>query len=242
MRTTYLLAFLLGAAVVTANAGTSIQSSWNERLDHGDEFARQTSDPLEPLNRGLFAFNEQLIRFVLRPVAKLTTILVPRPVLAHVGNAFENLGTPIRVAGSLLQADFGRAYKESGKLVINSTIGLGGFFRPSDKIPALANIPSEDIGQAFGKWGIPAGPYLFLPVLGPTSARDLVGRTADAFADPLYWWLAERDIWIPYRASQAAVENPQRLRTYDMAIQGALDRYIVIREGYLDYRAEEVSR
>lgn len=238
-----LFVLLLCALLGTSHAGVSIrETSWNERLDSRDEFARKTSDPFEPINRGCFAFNEQLIRFVLRPLAKVTTTVVPRPVLKSLGNAFENLQTPVRVAGSLLQADFGRATKETEKLLLNSTVGIGGLFRPSDRFFSLNNVPDEDIGQAFGKWGIPSGPYLFLPVLGPTSARDLVGRTADAFANPLYWWLADRDIWVAYRASEAVVENPRRLRTYGMAVQGALDRYIVVREGYLDYRAEAVSR
>lgn len=239
----FLTAFLVAATFLSAQAGTEIrENTWNERLDSGDEFARKTSDPLERINRGLFVFNEQLIRFFLRPLAKVTTTIFPRPVLACASNVFENLETPVRVSGSLLQGKFSRATKETEKLLINSTIGLGGLFRPSDKFPSLANVPSEDIGQAFGKWGIPAGPYLFLPLLGPMSARDLVGRTADTFADPLYWWLAGKEIWLPYRISDAVVENPRRLRTYDRAVEGALDRYIVLREGYLDYRAEAVSR
>ena len=241
MRSTPLLALLLCSTFVYA--GPSVrEDTWNERLDPRDEFVRTTSDPLERLNRGLFVLNEQLIRFVLQPVAKITTTILPGTVLSHVGNAFDNLETPVRVTGSLLQADFRKASKETGKLLINSTVGVAGLFRPSNRFPALSDVPAEDIGQALGKWGVPSGPFLFLPVLGPTSVRDLIGRTADGFANPLYWWLAGRDIWIPYRAVQAGVENPQRLRTYHMAVQGALDRYIVVRESYLDFRAEAVSR
>lgn len=235
--------FLLLCLGVPSRAGTAVrESAWEQRLDSRDEYARKTSDPIEPVNRGLFAVNQQLIRFVFRPLAKVTTTLLPRPVLSHLGNAFENLQAPIRVAGSLLQADFGRATKEIEKLAINSTIGIGGLFRPSDRFKSLTNIPEEDIGQAFGKWGIPSGPYLFLPLIGPTSARDLIGRTADAFTNPFNYWLVEREVWLAIRGAEVVIENPGRLKMYDLAVEGALDKYIVVREGYLDYRAEAVSR
>lgn len=132
-----------------------------------------SSDPIEVVNRGTFAVNHQLYRFIFRPLGKFTETVVPKPVLTAADNAFENIETPVRVVGSLLQGKPGRALKETEKLLINSTIGVGGLYKASDHANSLKNVPSEDVGQAFGKWGVPQGPYIVIPVLGPSSCRDL---------------------------------------------------------------------
>lgn len=229
---------LLFVTVAQAPAGTDYKQLRNPSSENEDqdEYCSHTFDPLEPINRGIFAFNHQLTRFILRPLAKVTEFIIPRPILNRVINVFDNVETPVRVAGSLLQADFKKASKETGKLLVNSTVGIGGIFKPSEKIPALANVPAEDVGQAFAKWGIPPGPYLVLPVLGPSNLRDLTGRAADTALNPITW-IGNPDLRLVLNATENVAENPRRMQAYKAATEGALDRYIVVREGYLQYRA-----
>ncbi|MEK0445669.1 MAG: hypothetical protein RLZZ399_990 [Verrucomicrobiota bacterium] len=203
------------------------------------ESSRKTSDPLEPLNRGIFAFNHQAYRWVFRPLAKATEAVVPKTVLDHLGNVFVNLETPGRVVSSLLQGNVDRAGRETSKMLINSTVGVGGLFKPSDRLPCLAHVPAEDIGQAFGKWGVSAGPYLVVPILGPSSCRDLTGKAADTALIPTTWLRPgplRNSLW----GTRTVQENPGRMNTYDQAREGALDEYIAVREAFLSYRAEAI--
>lgn len=205
------------------------------------ETERQTRDPLEKINRGIFAVNHQIYRFLLRPIAKATEFIIPKPVLTGIGNAFDNLESPIRIVGCLLQGKFRGAAQETGKLVVNSTFGIGGLMKPSETIPSLSNVPKEDVGQAFGKWGIPDGPYLVLPIAGPSSLRDLPGRVADTCLTPTTW-VGTPALRYSLNGTRTLQLNPSRMKTYDSAREGALDEYIAVRESYLSYRAEAVRR
>ncbi len=224
---------------VAERSGTRSSTS----SEPAEEFSKvsRPSDPIEVVNRGTFAVNHQLYRFIFRPLGKFTETVVPKPVLTAADNAFENIETPVRVVGSLLQGKPGRALKETEKLLINSTIGVGGLFKASDHVDSLKNVPAEDVGQAFGEWGIPQGPYVVIPVLGPSSCRDLPGKLADNFLSPIRW-LHHKTLRYSLSGGRALEENPQQMRSYDQATQGSLDKYIAVREGYLSYRAEAVRR
>jgi phospholipid-binding lipoprotein MlaA len=198
-------------------------------------------DPLEPVNRGIFAFNHQVYRFVLKPLGKVTEFILPKPVLKAVDHAFENVDTPVRVVGNLFQGKPASALKETEKLLINSTLGVGGLFKVSDRFSRYRDLPKEDIGQAFGKWGIPHGPYLVLPVLGPSSSRDLVGKAGDIALNPITW-LPHATLRNSIAGGRAVEQNPSQMKSYDQAIVGAVDRYVAIREGYISYRDEAVRR
>jgi phospholipid-binding lipoprotein MlaA len=206
-----------------------------------EEIHPQASDPLERLNRGTFAFNHQVYRFLLKPLSRLTTFLIPEPVSDAVGNVFENLKSPVRISASLLQGKGRRAVQETGKLLVNSTVGIGGLWRASDRFDGLKNVPEEDFGQAFGVWGVKPGPYLVLPVIGPRSARDLVGMVADVAATPQTWVRAGNlNVWST--AADNVQRNPDRMQTYDDATKDALDPYVAVREAYSSYRTNMVAK
>ena len=249
-----LSAALLLGLTLPAFAGTDLRpphkapaAPTTQADEFGDDFhtsssgSNKTSDPLEFLNRGIFAFNHQVYRFLLRPIARVTETVIPKPVLTRIGYIFDNIETPVRVVGSLLQANFTPAGKETGKLLLNSTVGIGGIFRPANHFTCLADIPSEDVGQAFGKWGIPQGPYLVLPILGPSSCRDLPGKVADAALNPTAW-IGTDALRYSLTGTRNIQQNPGRLKTYDLAREGALDEYLAVRESYISYRAEAVRR
>ena len=206
-----------------------------------EEIQPQASDPLERLNRGTFTFNHQVYRFLLKPLSRVTTFLLPEPVLDAVGNVFENIKSPVRISASLLQGKGRRAAQETGKLLVNSTVGIGGLWKASDRLEGLKNVPEEDFGQTFGAWGVKPGPYLVVPVLGPRSLRDLVGLGADACATPQTWLSAGNlNTWAT--VADNVQRNPDRMQTYDDATKDALDPYVSVREAYTSYRANAVAK
>lgn len=206
-----------------------------------EEIQPQASDPLERLNRGTFTFNHQVYRFLMKPLSRVTTFLVPEPVLDAVGNVFENFKSPVRISASLLQGKGQRAAKETGKLLVNSTVGLGGLWKASDRVAALKGVPEEDFGQTFGVWGVKPGPYLVLPVIGPRSVRDLAGMGADVCASP-QTWVSAGDLNVWATVADNVQRNPDRMQTYDDATKDALDSYVAVREAYTSYRNSMVGR
>lgn len=205
-------------------------------------------DPLERVNRGVFAFNDKLYDWVLRPVARGYVRVVPAAGRTGVGNFFENLGAPVRIVNSALQGKLDRAGRETGKLVVNTVAGVGGVFKISDRVEALADVPEEDLGQTLGVWRIGRGPYLVLPVFGPSTLRDTVGGFGDRFLDPLDWGLIE-DIdgydWTWSAALEVVdtvQELPDRFGSYDAAREGAIDPYVALRSAYVQNRDAETRR
>ena len=126
------------------------------------------------------AFNDELTTYALRPVAHGYALIVPLPARTGISNFFDNLQFPVRFVNSVLQGKLKRSAQETGKFVFNSTFGIGGLFRVSDHVSGLTDIPPEDFGQTLAAWGLPPGPYLVIPVLGPSDCRDLVGFAATA--------------------------------------------------------------
>ena len=139
-------------------------------------------DPIEPVNRGFFGFTRVTMQHVVRPVAIAWRYVFPRPVRAGIDNFAYNLAYPDRVAALLLQGAWRRAGFETGHFLVNSTAGVAGLVDVSRRL----GIPTygEDVGQAFGHWGVGPGFYFFIPLLGPSSGRDGVGRIVDAALTP----------------------------------------------------------
>ena len=200
-----------------------------------------TPDPLRPINKFFFGFNHQLYRFIFKPLAKVTTTIIPKPIRTGVGNVIENAEAPVRIVGCLLQGKLSRAGQETAKLVVNSTVGIGGIFKPSQSIDALKDVPQEDVGQAIASWGVPSGPYLVLPLIGPSNVREVLGHAGDAAANPATW-LGERSVRILIRGTKIVQENPYRMDLYDAATKHAVDPYTSVKEAYHSYRQHEIDR
>ena len=145
----------------------------------------QKRDPLAPINREVYRFNMLLDKAVLRPVAKGYADVTPQPVQNSLSNFFANLHIPITVINDLLQLKPLDAAKDTGRFLINSTIGLGGFFDPASDWGMPPH--SEDFGITLARWGVPSGPYLQIPFLGPSDLRDAIGMYPDYFASTSYW-------------------------------------------------------
>lgn len=194
-------------------------------------------DPLEPLNRKVYAFNDTADRYVLRPVAKVYADVTPAPVRKGVGNFFDNLGYPITIVNDVLQLKLTRAAKDTGRFVMNSTIGLAGFMDVASTQGLTRN--DEDFGQTLGRWGIGEGWYIMLPFLGPSTNRDLIGRVGDYFSDPMFF--VEDDA---VSFSLAAVEildaRAGLIGSAENFLNQQLDPYVAMRTFYLENRWNKI--
>jgi len=236
---------LFGVNLMSAAEPAPESTAEIEDDDFYDEYAvPEVSDPLEALNRTMFRFNATVMKFVIRPVTRGYETVVPRIARRGIGNFFDNLRFPIRVTSSALQGKFDRVGAETGKFLVNTTVGVGGLIKVSDSIPEW-RVPKEDVGQAFGKWGVGHGPFLVLPVLGPSSTRDLVGRVGDTALTPINWNLLTEYSW-EVEAGVRTLDSVDTLsgavNVYDALNQSALDPYIAFRDAYLQSRDAAVNQ
>ena len=144
----------------------------------------EVKDCFEKINRATSAFNQVLDGVIFKPVASAYRIL-PSPVKTGVSNSLDNLSNLVTIPNNILQGDFKQAGLNTGRFLINTTVGIFGLFDPASKVGLKKN-ENEDYGQTLGFWGIGHGCYLMLPILGPTTLRDSVGRVGNIFLDPFY--------------------------------------------------------
>jgi phospholipid-binding lipoprotein MlaA len=196
---------------------------------------RKGPDPLEPLNRSVHGFNNAADRVVLKPLATAYREVVPPPVRGGVTNFFTNFRDVTTTVNGLLQGKFKQAASDAGRVVVNSTIGLFGVFDVATPLGLQRH--DEDFGQTFGYWGIPTGPYLVLPFLGPSNVRDAVGLLPEfyltdpqfyVFGDPPGEWVALGVRYVNFRANLFEAETVFR--------EAAFDEYAFLRDGYLQRR------
>jgi len=196
-------------------------------------------DPIEPVNRGIFWFNDKLYVYLLKPVARAYRV-VPEDARVSVGNFFANLATPVRFANDLLQFKLGDASDELARFVFNSTFGIAGLFDIARKEGGIAR-KDEDFGQTLGRYGVGSGFYLVLPVLGPSNARDAVGRVGDYLLDPLPHAL-RRDEWIAAETLDKETAISLDKDTYEGIKRDSLDPYLFIRNAYAQKREAAIDK
>jgi phospholipid-binding lipoprotein MlaA len=142
-------------------------------------------DPWEHFNRKLYGFNEGLDRIIIRPAAMTYAHVLPNPVRSHIRNLLDNANEPPIIANDILQGRFTRAGKAMGRFLLNTVAGLGGIFDFATE--AGLEYESTSFPVTLGRWGVGPGPYLYLPVVGPSTVRGVVGTAIGATLDPLYW-------------------------------------------------------
>lgn len=196
------------------------------------------SDPIEPVNRAIFFVNDKLYRWLLKPVAKVYSNVVPEGARVRVRNVFLNLGTPIRMVNALFQGKPGAAGTELLRLVVNSTLGFGGVEDPA-KVFGLER-KNTDTGLTLGTYGLGHGFYIVLPILGPSSARDAVGVAGDAYLDPLTYLLAPRAA-LGARFVRSTTDLSFRIDEYEELTDAAVDPYAAVRDAYTQYRAKRLK-
>ena len=194
-------------------------------------------DPLENFNRSMYEFNDALDRAVMKPLAKGYNAIVPSPVNRGVTNFFNNLDDVTSAVNNLLQFKVRRAVSDLSRVTVNSTVGVAGLFDVASNL----DLPryDEDFGQTLGTWGVASGPYLVLPLLGPSSARDGVGLVADWYTDPLNYVEDGAVNWalVGLKLVDTRADLLSASRVLD---QAAIDPYSFVRDAYLQRRQDRV--
>ena len=198
---------------------------------------RDPRDPFESYNRAMHRFNTELDDAVLKPIAKGYRAITPDPVDRGITNFFNNLEDVGSAINNLLQFKFNRALTDTGRVLVNSTMGLLGFF----DIASNMNLPKygEDFGQTLGSWGIDTGPYIVLPLLGPSSGRGIVGIVGDSFTNPVNYIDDDTVRWA-LRVVNVVDTRADLLDASRVMEQAALDPYAFLRDAYLQKRRSEV--
>jgi phospholipid-binding lipoprotein MlaA len=210
-----------------ACAATILAASGCATVDH------DPADPFEGFNRAMFAVNEGLDKVAIKPVAQGYDAVTPLPVKVAVGNFFGNIWDSWTAINSLLQGKGADGLSDVGRVLINSTIGIGGVFDVAGEMGLVKH--TEDFGQTLGTWGVPNGPYFYWPIIGPRTTRDTFGWLLDTYYDPVWRVddvalrnslvaLRYTDIRAGYLAADKVVE------------EAAFDKYSYIRDAYLQNR------
>jgi len=234
MRPTSTAPFLLVAIIgMSLLAGCAVRQPGPEPPDY---------DPLRPFNAKIFWFNDEVDTHVLTPVATGWDKVAPRPVRRSLSNFFTNLNTPIVAVNDVLQGKLKHGAVDVGRFTVNTTVGVLGFLDPATGWGLERH--EEDFGQTLGRWGVPPGPYLVLPFLGPSDPRDLLGMGVDG-AMTVYPFFVDTLILTGAQAGARAVDMVNArsliLREVHDAKEAALDYYVFVRNAYIQRRRALVA-
>lgn len=220
------LRHLVAALLFAALAGGCATSSHNP------------ADPLESVNRAIFSFNDGFDKVIFKPSAQAYKTVVPQPVRQCVGNVFANVGDVLVSVNSLLQGKGGDAMNDACRVIVNTTFGIGGCFDFASKMGLEKH--NRDFGQTLGKWGVTPGPYLVIPILGPSDLRDSAGYFMTTYLDPVW-----RIPYVPLRNEMVVLRavntRADLLSASDVLEQAALDKYSFVRDAYLQRRQNMIE-
>ena len=244
IRTTLALFFAASASISPALA----QDAENQRSPYisSAPASFQTEDesvpdPFEGFNRKIFWFNDNLDTYFLEPVAKVYDSIIPDRAQRGVNNFFANLKTPVNFVSDIVQLDFGKAGIVTARFLVNTTAGIGGLLDVATEMGLERD--NQDFGSALGHWGVGTGPYLVLPVIGPSSVRDGFGLVFDSFAHPTFY-LSYIDmpnhnrnlIKFGSRGLEVVQMRADLLDAIKTAKEGSVDYYSFLRSSYAQRR------
>ena len=243
----YILIFSLFTQIGTVNAG----STGNEQLS-GSGSTAGAEECFEGVSRAMFKLNHGLDKVIFEPVAKGYRAL-PAPIRKGTGNATDNLRSLLTFSNNILQGEFGRAGNNAARFAINSTVGILGFFDPATKL-GFEDQGKEDFGQTLGKWGADSGCYFVLPVLGPTTTRDVIGLVGNTFLDPVYHITHNSEVnagignsnysehnYYYYRGTGAVDFRAKNIESFDSLEENSIDLYASLKSLYLQNRKQKIA-
>lgn len=199
-------------------------------------------DPIQPFNRAMFTFNDKVYYWFFRPLSKGYEAAVPEPARLGVRNFFTNIRMPIRFLNCIFQGKFKGAGTEMLRLVINSTLGVGGFSDPAKKYFKL-DIYDEDFGQTLGRYNAGSGAFIEIPLFGPSNVRDAIGLLGDIALDPITFLTFVS----PFASTGASTYNTlnevsiDKGDTYEDLVEGAIDPYIMVQDAYMQNRTKKIK-
>ena len=198
---------------------------------------RVPQDPWESWNRGVYKVNDKLDRAIAKPAAKGYVRFVPSPIRTGIRNFFANLNTTTVMINDALQGKPLAAANDLGRFLLNSTLGLGGILDPATPAGLARN--DEDFGQTLGHWGVHPGPFVELPILGPSDVRDAAGKVVDTYTNPRQYIkndYVKYGLYLP-----SLLDTRASLLSLDDTLKNVYDPYAFIRDAYLQRRAYQVS-
>jgi phospholipid-binding lipoprotein MlaA len=219
----------------------------DEYDDDDDEYADEEDvelipDPLIGMNTGFYHFNDKMYFWLLKPVARGYGFILPEEFRMVIRNMFYNIRFPVRFINCLLQGKGKKAGAEFTSFFLNTTIGILGMANAASHWPHLDPSP-EDFGQTFAVWGFDSGAYLMLPVFGPSSLRDGLGRIGDWLSDPIFWATRNEEFWVPLaiRAGETVNDASLRIGEYEALKEAAIDPYVMIRNAWVQNRNKLIA-
>ena len=238
-------AFLLQTNLVIA--GTEGSEELKKSSSQGAE------ECFEGVSRAMFKFNHALDKAIFKPVAKGYRAL-PAPIRRGTGNAVDNLRSLLTFSNHILQGDIREAGTTAGRFAVNTTVGILGIFDPATKL-GLKEQGKEDFGQTLGKWGMDSGCYFVLPILGPTTVRDAVGKVGNIFIDPVYQVTHNTEIdngvvgnasysehnYYYYRGTGAVDFRAKNIESWESLEENSIDLYASLKSLYLQNRDKQIS-
>lgn len=198
----------------------------------------QAPDPLEGFNRVMQHVNDGFETVLVKPVDTVYRTVMPRPLRKGLSNAYGNISSPVTFLNDVLQGKPKRAGQTLARFLINSTLGLGGLI----DVAAHKGIKphKEDFGQTLAVWGVKSGPYLVLPLIGPTTVRDGIGYGVDTISDPLYWLIHDKTTEYALYGSELLIEYDDNRDELDALRKSSIDFYAALRSAYLQHRAADI--
>lgn len=225
------------ASPVPPSAEATPESSGEDALFSLEESSGPAWDPFEPVNRGIFRFNHEINHFVINPVVRFYGWAVPAPAKRAVLRVFTNLNSPVVFVNDLLQLSPRRAGVTTARFVVNSSVGLAGIFDVASHFGLEGH--EADFGQTLGKAGVGPGPYLVIPIMGPTDCRDAIGNLVDV---PLRFdtWLLSPAAQLVFASSSGVAIKEEHLKEIRSLWRSSVDPYVAIRSVFLMSREAAV--
>jgi len=217
-------------SIITSDSFDDLQDPFASKLD-----APEISDPFEDYNRFMFDINHGFYENIMGPVVRKYRGFVNEDIRIGIANIFDNAMAPLKLVSSFLQGDFDKTGRVIGRTIINTTIGLGGMFDVADKAFGIKDV-NEDLDQVFGVYGIPTGPYVVLPLFGPSSVRNIFGRAGGMFLSPTYHFAPGVEVGGALTVTDQVNDTSFIVDDIDQMDESTIDKYESIRDFYSQYR------
>ena len=221
--------------IITSDSFEDLEDPFAGR-SHDPEMA----DPFEDYNRFMFDFNEGFYNNIMEPVVRGYRDTVNEKVRMGISNIFDNAMAPLKLASSLLQGDIDKSGRVIGRTIINTTLGLGGMFDVAGKAFGIKDV-NEDLDQVLGSYGVPTGPYVVLPLFGPSSVRNVFGRAGGMFLSPTYHFAPGIEVGGTLTVTDQINDTSFIVDDIEQLEESTIDKYESVRDFYGQYRAGLVN-
>ncbi len=223
---------------------TEFQAKTDWDVDFSNGEAVVVRDPLEPVNRIFFQFNDKFYFWFLKPVSVVYGDAVPRDFRLSFRNCFNNLISPVSIANNFFQGSFADGSLEAFRFLINSTMGILGLADAARDVFGLPSPGREDLGQTLGYFGVENGFYLCWPILGPSTLRDTVGMAGDAFLRPSTYLLdgSSAGVSALFFTGKQVNNTSLRIGEYEDFLEATFDPYLAMRDAYLQQRSQQIKK